>query len=66
MDQDIREKFEEQNKKIDAIWHSVEKIRKQLFWRSVVNTILFLLPLVGIAISIPWLIDFFNPLSRIQ
>jgi TRAP-type mannitol/chloroaromatic compound transport system permease small subunit len=62
MDQDIREKFEVQDKKLDAIWHSVEKIRKQLFWKSVFGTILFLLPLIGIVALIPWLM---NTLSSI-
>ncbi len=66
MDQDIIEKFEEQDKKLSAIWNSVEKIRRHLFWKSVINTLLFLLPLIGIAISIPWLINFLTPLSRLR
>jgi hypothetical protein len=60
MDDEIRARFDAQEAKLSAIQVSVEKIRKQLFWKSVFSTLLFLLPLIGLAALIPWL---FNTLS---
>lgn len=57
MDDDIRRRFEEQEKKLDAIQQSIERVRKQLFWKTVTNVILFLLPVIGIAALIPWLMN---------
>lgn len=64
MDQEILKQFEQQNAKLDTIQRSVEKIRKKLFLRFIINTLLFILPFIGIAVSIPWLIDLFTPLCR--
>lgn len=69
MDDEIRARFDAQEAKLSAIQISIEKIRKQLFWKSVFGTLLFLLPLVGLAALIPWLLDTFAsilPLSEIR
>jgi len=66
MDQDILDRFESQDKKLDDIQRTVSRIYKQLFWKSVISTILFLLPLIGIAISIPWLINIITPIERLR
>jgi hypothetical protein len=55
MDDEIRARFDAQEAKLSAIHISIEKIRKQLFWKSVFATIFFLLPLIGLAALIPWL-----------
>lgn len=60
MDQEIEERFKSQDEKLDAIQQSIEKIRKQLFWKTVTNVILFLLPVIGIAALVPWLMDTFT------
>ena len=65
MEQDILDRFESQDKKLDAIQHTVNRIYKQLFWKSVINTILFLLPLIGIAISVPWLINILSSVPKV-
>lgn len=57
MDDELRARFDAQDKELASIRQSVEKIRKQLFWKSVFGTILFFLPLIGIAALIPWLLD---------
>lgn len=66
MDREISEQFERQNEKLEAIQRSVDRIRKQLLWKSIVNAILFILPLIGIAISIPWLINIIAPIERLR
>lgn len=57
MDDELRARLDAQDAELATIQHSVEKIRKQLFWKSVFGTVLFLLPLIGIAALIPWLLD---------
>ncbi|OGI35581.1 MAG: hypothetical protein A2259_00450 [Candidatus Moranbacteria bacterium RIFOXYA2_FULL_43_15] len=54
MEQDILQKIDEQDKKIDAIYKSVEKTRKYILWTFVFNIAIFLLPIVGLIIAIPW------------
>lgn len=53
MDNDIKQKLEEQSQKIDAIYTSVEKARKYflfLIWATIIG---LLLPLLGILIEAP-------------
>jgi len=53
MEQEIKQKLEEQSIKIDAIYKSVEKTRKyfqMIFWISI---ILFVLPLIALFFIIP-------------
>lgn len=54
MEQDILEKLEAQDKKIDAIYGSVEKIRKYFLWTFIVTVVTFVLPLLVLAAVIPW------------
>lgn len=51
------EKIKEQDLKLDAIFKSVEKTRRYIFWKSVITTIIFLLPLFGLAFIIPWIMN---------
>jgi type IV secretory pathway component VirB8 len=54
MDESVLKKLEEQEKKINAIYISVEKTRKYIFWSFILSLVLFLLPLVGIIFAIPF------------
>ena len=51
------QKFEEQGKKLDAIEQSVKKIRSYLFWTFVISIVVFVLPLIGLAIVVPKVLD---------
>jgi hypothetical protein len=57
MESEILEKIKEQDAKLDAIYRSVEKTRKYLFWKMVFSILLFILPLIGLAFVIPWLLE---------
>ncbi|TSC79997.1 MAG: hypothetical protein G01um101429_309 [Parcubacteria group bacterium Gr01-1014_29] len=51
------EKIKEQDAKLDAIWKSVEKMRKRsliVFW---VTVVLLILPLIGFVFVIPRFLD---------
>lgn len=57
MDQEIQQKFEQQDKKLDAIYKSVEKMRKYFLWTLIVSIAVIVLPLIGLAIMIPWILN---------
>lgn len=48
------------NQKIDAIHTSVEKTRKYVLWNWVSQLVMILLPLIALAIAIPWVISTFT------
>lgn len=53
MEQDILRKFEELEKKLDAIYKSVEKTRKYFLFTLIVSVVFIVLPLVGLIFVIP-------------
>jgi len=53
MENEIIKKLEEQDKKIEAIWLSVEKTRKYFLATIIITVIMTVLPLIGLAIVIP-------------
>ena len=54
MDIELKAKLEQQEQKIEAIFESVEKMRKYFLWTLVVTVITFVLPLLVLIIAIPW------------
>jgi len=57
MEQEIFQKLAEQEKKIDAIYVSVEKLRKYFLWTLIITGVTFVLPLIAIAVILPWFIS---------
>ena len=53
MQPDISQRMTELEKKIDAIYISVEKTRKYFLWTMIITVALFVLPLIGLAFAIP-------------
>ena len=53
MEQDISRKLEEQDKKLDAIYKSVEKTRKYFLFTLIVSVVFIVLPLAGLIFIIP-------------
>ncbi|EKE11008.1 MAG: hypothetical protein ACD_15C00159G0004 [uncultured bacterium] len=53
MEEEILRKIEDQNKKIDAIWISVEKTRKYFLTTLIISVVMTVLPLIGLLIVIP-------------
>ena len=62
MDQQILQKLAEQDKKIDAIYQSVEKTRKYFMWTLIVTAIVVVLPLIGLLFVLP---GFFSAYSNL-
>lgn len=59
MDEVLR-KLEENEKKLDAIYKSVERTRKYFLWTLIITIVIIVLPLIGLAFVIP---QFLNSLS---
>lgn len=54
---EILRKIDENNKKIDAVYDSVEKTRKYFLWSAAINILVFILPLIGLVLIIPWFLS---------
>jgi hypothetical protein len=54
MEQEILKKLEEQDKKIDAIFKSVERTRAYFKWTLIVTLVVTVLPVLGLIFAIPY------------
>jgi len=62
MEQDILKKLEEQDKKLEAIYRSVEKTRKYFLWTLIITLAFIVLPLIGLIYAIPKMINVYSGL----
>jgi hypothetical protein len=53
MNDEVIKKLEEQQKKIDEIYISVEKTRKYFTWTMWITVIVVVLPIIGLVFAIP-------------
>lgn len=60
MDSDISKKFEEQEKKLDAIYQSTEKMRKYFLWSLIIGVAFIVVPLIGLVFVIPTFLHSFS------
>jgi hypothetical protein len=54
---EIKQVLDRLEGKIDTIGESVRKIRRQLLFRAILSFVLFVLPIIAIVFSIPFLMD---------
>lgn len=55
MDEILR-RLEEQDKKLDAIYKSVERTRKYFLWALIITIVVIVMPLIGLFFAIPALL----------
>jgi len=60
MEQDLLQRLDAQDKKLEEIQISVEKTKKYLLGMIIVSVLAVVIPMIGLLILIPWL---FNTLS---
>lgn len=53
MDSELEKRFATQEQKIDAVFKSVERIRKYMYWTFVLTLVFFVLPLIALIFVIP-------------
>jgi len=54
MENEILAKIQEQDKKLDDIYRSIEKMRKYFLWTLIVTIATIVLPMIALIAIIPW------------
>lgn len=54
--EEVLKKLAEQQEKIDAMYVSVEKLRKYFLWTLIITIVTVVLPLVALIFAVPFLI----------
>jgi hypothetical protein len=57
MDQELLQRLDAQDRKLDAIYVSVEKTRKYFLWTFVGTLVAFVIPLLALIFVIPWFLS---------
>lgn len=57
MDEEILQKIEQQQNKIDATYESVEKLRKYFLWTLIITGVTVVLPLVIFLFALPMIMS---------
>ena len=60
MDEELSKRLDAQEKKLDAIYKSVEKMRRYFLWTLIVTIVVIVLPLIGLAFVIPSYLNTLN------
>ncbi len=60
MDQEILEKFKEQDIKLDKIYKSVESTRKYFLWAFIITILAIFLPFIGLLFIIPQFLSIYT------
>lgn len=66
MDQELTQRIAALEEKVDAMYASVEKLRKYFLWTGIITLALFVLPLVGLAFAIPSFLSSYSALGNID
>lgn len=56
----LQDQLNAQQQALAQIYKSVEKTRKHIFWNGVINLVVFVLPLIFVAIALPKIMNSFN------
>ena len=64
-DQAVQQKLSELEKKIDAVYVSVEKTRKYFLWVGIITVALFVLPLIGLVFAIPQFLSTYQEIGNL-
>jgi hypothetical protein len=57
MDPQLEQKLAEQEKKLDLIYASIEKMRKYFFWTMMITIATIVLPLLALIAVVPWFLS---------
>lgn len=57
MDQELSQKLQAQDEKLERIYQSVEKTRKYFLWTFIATLVTFILPLIGLVFAIPFFLS---------
>jgi hypothetical protein len=60
MDQEILKQLEELKARVDALYSTLAKIKKYLTIAAIIYAAMFILPLIGLAIALPYYLKTLN------
>ena len=60
MEQELINRLDEQDRKLEAIHVSVEKTRRYFLWTLIATVVTVILPIIALAFMIPWFLDTLN------
>ena len=60
MDQDLQQRFDALEKKVDDVFASAEKTRKYFLWTMIITVAAIVLPLIGLAFTLPGIISTYS------
>ena len=63
MNEEVQKQLASQAAKIDAIYASVERTRKYLFWMMIASIVFVVLPAIGLVFAIPSFLSSYNSLG---
>lgn len=66
MEPELNQRLTVLEQKVDAMYASVEKLRKYFLWTGVITLILFILPLIGLLFAIPSFLSSYNQIGTID
>lgn len=66
MEPDLTTRLTVLEQKIDAMYASVEKLRKYFLWTGIVTVALFVLPLIGLFFAIPSFLSSYSQIGNID
>ncbi len=62
MSDELDKKIDRMAVQMNEIYKSVERLRKFFMWTLIITAALFILPLIGLALLIPWYLNMINSL----
>ncbi len=57
MDQELQQRLENIERKVDAVYASAEKTRKYFLWTLIGSLVAFVLPLIVMLFAVPFLLN---------
>ena len=60
MEQDLQARLESIEKKVDEVYVSAEKTRKYFLWTAIITVAAIVLPLIGLAFTLPSVISSYS------
>ena len=66
MEADIQQRLEQLEKKLDAVYLSVEKTRKYFLWTLIGTIVMFVLPFIGLAFALPSFLSYYSSMGSMS
>lgn len=66
MEPELAQRLAALETKVDALYASVEKVRKYFLWTGIITVVLFVLPLIGLVFAIPQFLNSYSQINNID